>query len=172
MRIINRSLLRELTTNTLAVAFIFVALFMVVSLVKILAKAAAGSFPAKLIFTMLGLQTVEILSLMLPLAFYIGLLITLGRWYQDNEMTVLAACGSGSSQPEESPSAWDKTKPEKLSIYNWSDYMSPQVLKDFEAAYGIPVVESFYGGNEELLAKMKAGVTGNQALASALFRVS
>jgi lipopolysaccharide export system permease protein len=98
MRIINRSLLRELTTNTLAVAFIFVALFMVVSLVKILAKAAAGSFPAKLIFTMLGLQTVEILSLMLPLAFYIGLLITLGRWYQDNEMTVLAACGVGLTQ--------------------------------------------------------------------------
>jgi lipopolysaccharide export system permease protein len=71
---------------------------MVVSLVKILAKAAAGSFPVKFIFTMLGLQTVEILSLMLPLAFYIGLLITLGRWYQDNEMTVLAACGVGLKQ--------------------------------------------------------------------------
>ena len=71
---------------------------MVVSMVKILAKAAAGSFPAKFIFTMLGLQTVEILSLMLPLAFYIGLLITLGRWYQDNEMTVLAACGVGLTQ--------------------------------------------------------------------------
>ncbi len=98
MQIINRALLRELTTTTLAVAFIFVALFMVVSMVKILAKAAAGSFPVKFIFTMLGLQTVEILSLMLPLAFYIGLLITLGRWYQDNEMTVLAACGVGLTQ--------------------------------------------------------------------------
>jgi lipopolysaccharide export system permease protein len=98
MQIINRALLRELTTTTLAVTFIFVALFMVVSLVKILAKAAAGSFPAKFIFTMLGLQTVEILGLMLPLAFYIGLLITLGRWYQDNEMTVLAACGVGLTQ--------------------------------------------------------------------------
>jgi lipopolysaccharide export system permease protein len=98
MQIINRSLLRELTTTTLAVAFIFVALFMVVSLIKILAKAAAGSFPVKFIFTMLGLQTVEILSLMLPLAFYIGLLITLGRWYHDNEMTVLAACGVGLTQ--------------------------------------------------------------------------
>lgn len=98
MQIINRALLRELTTTTLAVAFVFVALFMVVSMVKILAKAAAGSFPAKFIFTMLGLQTVEILSIMLPLAFYIGLLITLGRWYHDNEMTVLAACGVGLTQ--------------------------------------------------------------------------
>jgi len=98
MQIINRALLRELTTTTLAVVFIFVALFMVVSLVKILAKAAAGSFPVKFVFTLLGLQTVEILSLMLPLAFYIGVLITLGRWYQDNEMTVLAACGVGLTQ--------------------------------------------------------------------------
>jgi len=98
MQIINRSLARELTTTTLAVAFIFVALFMVVSLVKILAKAAAGSFPAKFVFIMLGLQTVEVLSLMLPLAFYIGLLLTLGRWYRDNEMTVLAACGIGLTQ--------------------------------------------------------------------------
>lgn len=98
MQIINRALVRELTTTTLAVAFIFVALFMVVSLVKILAKAVAGSFPATLVFTLLGLQTVEILSLMLPLAFYIGLLLTLGRWYRDNEMTVLAACGVGLGQ--------------------------------------------------------------------------
>lgn len=98
MSILNRAILRELTTTTLAVAIIFVALFMVVSLVKILAKAAAGSFPAKLVFTMLGLQTVEILSLMLPLAFYIGLLLTFGRWYRDNEMTVLAACGVGLMQ--------------------------------------------------------------------------
>lgn len=98
MQIINRALARELTTTTLSVAFIFVALFMVVSLVKILAKAAAGSFPAKLVFTMLGLQTVEVLSLMLPLAFYIGLILTLSRWYRDSEMTVLNACGVSLTQ--------------------------------------------------------------------------
>lgn len=72
---------------------------------------------------------------------------------------VLAACG-GEAEPEVSPSAWDQTKPEQLSIFNWSDYMSPRCLKDFEAAYGIKVKESFYDGNEALLAKLKAGVTG------------
>jgi lipopolysaccharide export system permease protein len=93
MLTINRALARELTSTTVAITFIFVALFMVVSLVKILAKAVAGSIPAKFIFTMLGLQTVEILGLMLPLAFYIGLLMTLSRWYRDSEMTVLHGCG-------------------------------------------------------------------------------
>lgn len=98
LSIINRALVRELAITTLAVALVFVALFMVVSLVKILAKAAAGSFPAKFVFTMLGLQTVEVLSLMLPLSFYIGVLLTLGRWYRDNEMTVLSACGVSLTQ--------------------------------------------------------------------------
>ncbi len=98
LSIINRALVRELAVTTLAVALVFVALFMVVSLVKILAKAAAGSFPAKFVFTMLGLQTVEVLSLMLPLSFYIGVLLTLGRWYRDNEMTVLGACGVSLTQ--------------------------------------------------------------------------
>jgi len=93
MRIITRALVRELTTSTLAVAFVFVALFMVVSMVKILAKAAAGSFPATLVFTLLGLQTVEVLGIMLPLAFYVGLILTLSRWYRDSEMTVLNGCG-------------------------------------------------------------------------------
>ncbi|MDH4134539.1 MAG: LptF/LptG family permease, partial [Gammaproteobacteria bacterium] len=90
LSIINRALTRELAVTTLGVALVFVALFMVVSLVKILAKAAAGSIPAKFVFAMLGLQTVEVLSLMLPLSFYIGVLLTLGRWYRDNEMTVLS----------------------------------------------------------------------------------
>ena len=98
MLIINRALARELTTTTFAIAFIFVALFMVVSLVKILAKAVAGTIPVKFIFTMLGLQTVEIMGLMLPLSFYIGLLMTLSRWYRDSEMTVLHGCGVSLTQ--------------------------------------------------------------------------
>src|SRR4030066_233169 len=95
MQIINRALLRELTTTTLAVVFVFVSLFMVVSLVKILAKAAAGSFPVKFVFTVLGLQTVAILSVLWPLAVYIGVLITLGLWYQDNETTESPEGGLG-----------------------------------------------------------------------------
>jgi len=93
MLTINRALARELTSTTVAITFIFVALFMVVSLVKILTKAVAGTIPVKFIFTMLGLQTVEILGLILPLSFYIGLLMTLSRWYRDSEMTVLHGCG-------------------------------------------------------------------------------
>lgn len=75
---------------------------------------------------------------------------------------LLAACGSASSSSASSasPSPLDTTLPSKLFIYNWSDYSSKQVYKDFEKEYGITIVESYYSGNEELATKMRAGAAG------------
>lgn len=48
----------------------------------------------------------------------------------------------------------------KLNVYNWGDYIDPQVLKDFEKEYGIKVNYEEYGNNEEMLAKIQTGGTG------------
>ena len=95
MLIIDRALMREVLQTSLAVTLVFVSLFGVVSLVNVLAEATRGEIPARIIFMLLGLQTVKMLGLMLPLTLFIGILLTLGRWYRDSEMTVLAACGVG-----------------------------------------------------------------------------
>ena len=75
---------------------------------------------------------------------------------------VLSACGGKSTTSSASPGAQitETTLPEKVFIFNWSDYMSPKVLKDFEKEYGVKCVPSFYDGNEELNAKLKLGATG------------
>ncbi len=93
--IIDRAFYREVTQTSLIVTVVFVVLYLVISLVSLLAKAASGKLPVQIIFILLGLQTVKNLSLILPLAIFIGILLTLGRWYRDSEMTVLAACGVG-----------------------------------------------------------------------------
>ena len=54
----------------------------------------------------------------------------------------------------------DTTLPESITLFNWSDYMAPQCLKDFEDEYGVKVKETFYDGNEALYAKLSAGATG------------
>ena len=95
MLIIDRALIREVLQTSLAVTLVFVSLFGVVSLVNVLAEATRGEVPARIILMLLGLQTVKMLGLMLPLTLFIGILLTLGRWYRDSEMTVLAACGVG-----------------------------------------------------------------------------
>ena len=75
---------------------------------------------------------------------------------------LLAACGTSSSseQAGSSPAPMDTTKPSQINLYNWSDYMSPAVKKDFQKTTGIKVVETYFDDNEALLAKLKAGATG------------
>ncbi len=48
----------------------------------------------------------------------------------------------------------------KLNIYNWGDYINPDVLTRFTEDTGIEVSLDTYGTNEELLAKIQSGATG------------
>ncbi len=62
---------------------------------------------------------------------------------------LVVACGGG-----------EQELADELYLYNWSEYMDPQVLEDFEAEFGVRVIEDTYATNEELLAKLQAGATG------------
>ncbi|MEW6716895.1 MAG: spermidine/putrescine ABC transporter substrate-binding protein [Chloroflexota bacterium] len=48
----------------------------------------------------------------------------------------------------------------ELHLFNWTEYMNPEVLSDFEAEFGVKVIEDTFSSNEELLAKLQAGATG------------
>jgi len=45
-----------------------------------------------------------------------------------------------------------------LNLYNWSDYMDPELIAAFEEQHGVGVVETFYDSNETMLAQIQAGV--------------
>jgi putrescine transport system substrate-binding protein len=47
-----------------------------------------------------------------------------------------------------------------VNIYNWSDYIDPAVLKDFEKETGIKVRYDVYDSNDTLESKLLAGKTG------------
>lgn len=47
-----------------------------------------------------------------------------------------------------------------LNIYNWSGYISPELVEKFEAETGIDVTLDTYDSNETLLAKLSAGSSG------------
>jgi spermidine/putrescine transport system substrate-binding protein len=75
----------------------------------------------------------------------------------------MAACGGGSSSPEpeqeptESPVAAEAKIEDRLVIGNWVDFQSPDNLETFARKFGVKVVKSGYGSEEELLAKLGAG---------------
>lgn len=53
------------------------------------------------------------------------------------------------------PASADQAK--KLYVFNWSQYMNPEILDAFEQKYDVEVVRSFFGSNPELFAKLRAG---------------
>ena len=61
---------------------------------------------------------------------------------------MLSACGGAGGGNELA---------EELHIYNWSEYIDPEVYENFEAEFGVKVIEDTFSSNEELLAKLQAG---------------
>ncbi|MBF2096948.1 MAG: spermidine/putrescine ABC transporter substrate-binding protein [Gloeomargaritaceae cyanobacterium C42_A2020_066] len=50
--------------------------------------------------------------------------------------------------------------PQALSIYNWSTYIDPQVLKDFEQKFNAKITYDTFDSPDTLYAKLKAGNPG------------
>ena len=53
---------------------------------------------------------------------------------------------------------------DELHLYNWNNYISDETVKRFETACQCDVVQTYYGDNEELLAKLAAGAKGYDVL--------
>lgn len=68
---------------------------------------------------------------------------------------LLAACGGGQNSPD-AGGAEEKV----LNVYNWSDYVAPDTIANFEAATGIRVNYDVYAENETLETKLTAGGSG------------
>jgi putrescine transport system substrate-binding protein len=47
-----------------------------------------------------------------------------------------------------------------LNVYNWSDYIAPDTIKNFESSTGIKINYDVYDANETLEAKLEAGHSG------------
>jgi spermidine/putrescine-binding protein len=60
----------------------------------------------------------------------------------------------------------------RLAIYNWSDYVAPDTIPNFEREFGVRVSYDVYESNEEMLAKLIAGATGYDLVFPSSYAVS
>ena len=67
-------------------------------------------------------------------------------------VAVLAGCGPTTGGEQELA--------EELHVYNWSEYIDPEIYEEFESEFGVKVIEDTFSSNEDLLAKLQAGATG------------
>ena len=92
-RIVDRYLLREVATSFLAATVILLLVMVGGAIADLLAKIARGRIPADLLFTLIGLRMVGALTILMPLATLLGVLLAYGRLWRDSEMAVLQSSG-------------------------------------------------------------------------------
>lgn len=95
MVLIFRYLAKEVFLTLIALTAILLLIFLSNQFVQYLSRAANGQIPVVFILKLLGLELPNLLGLLLPLGFYVSMLLAYGRLYAESEMTVLHACGYG-----------------------------------------------------------------------------
>jgi lipopolysaccharide export system permease protein len=96
--IIHRAFYREALVTMAGIIAALLVVLLLFGLTATLGRTVRGEYAQSIIFQLIGWQVVQRLDLLLPLGFYLGVLLTFSRWYRDSEMTVLAACGIGLMQ--------------------------------------------------------------------------
>lgn len=91
--IISRYIAREIAQSMLAVMVILLLIYVSNYFVRILADVDSGLLQVKVIVFMLSLNTITALSILLPLALFLAVLLAFGRLYKDNEIVAMEACG-------------------------------------------------------------------------------
>tara|TARA_R110001592_G_scaffold69367_7_gene212595 strand:+ start:4302 stop:5372 length:1071 start_codon:yes stop_codon:yes gene_type:complete len=79
--------------SMLAVTLVLLLIFMSGRFIRYLSKAASGGISPDILLAIMAYRLPGFLELILPLGFFIGVLLAYGRMYLESEMTVLHACG-------------------------------------------------------------------------------
>ena len=95
MLLIERHLLRQFAQSVAAVAVVLLLVTMGALFMDLIGEIAKGKVPAALLLSQLGLRSIRFVTLVMPLALFLGLLLAIGRMYAESEMAVLAGVGIG-----------------------------------------------------------------------------
>lgn len=92
---LDRYLLREVIQTWVAVTLVLLLVMLTSRFARYLSDAAAGSLPPDAVFVMLGLTSIQYLTVLVPVSLFLAVMLALGRFYRDSEMAAMMACGVG-----------------------------------------------------------------------------
>lgn len=93
--IFRASLMRELVTTTAASFAVLLGISLTTQLVRLLGQAASGQITSTGVVALLGFSLLGYLPILLSVALFVAVLMTLSRSYRDSEMVVWFSCGQG-----------------------------------------------------------------------------
>ena len=92
---LDRYLLREVAQTFVAVTGVLLVILLSNQLARVLGQAAQSGFPGDVVLRLIGLTTLQQLTVLVPIGIFLGIVLALGRLYHESEMTAMTACGVG-----------------------------------------------------------------------------
>jgi lipopolysaccharide export system permease protein len=92
-RIVDRYLIREVAKTCFGVTLVLLIMLVGNQFARVLSRAAAERLTRDAVFELLWLSSIEYLTVLLPLALFFAVVLSLGRLYRDSEVTAMHACG-------------------------------------------------------------------------------
>ena len=93
--LIDRYLIRELYKTFLGVTVVLVLIIFANNFVLSLEKIVSGQFSSDALMQLMSFELLEMVSFIIPPAFFFAILISLGRLYRDSEIIAMQASGVG-----------------------------------------------------------------------------
>lgn len=95
LRTLDRYIFREVATTWLAVTVVLLVILLSNQLARVLSQAAANNFPREIVVALIALTSAGYLTVIVPIGFYLAIMLGLGRLYHESEMAAIQACGVG-----------------------------------------------------------------------------
>lgn len=92
---LDRYLLREVFYTFLSVTGVLLFILLSNQFARVLGEAAAGRLPRDAVLQLLGLTSLEYLTILVPVSLFLSVMLAFGRLYKDSEMSAITACGVG-----------------------------------------------------------------------------
>jgi lipopolysaccharide export system permease protein len=94
-RILDRYIFREIASSWLAVTMVLLAILLTNQFARVLGDVAKDKLPKDAIFQIIGLTAVQYLTILVPIALFLAVMLALGRLYRDSELPAMMACSVG-----------------------------------------------------------------------------
>lgn len=95
LRTLDRYIFREVAVTTIAVTVVLLVILLSNQLARVLSQAAANNFPREVLFALIGLTSAGYLTVIVPIGFFLSIMLALGRLYHESEMAAIQSCGVG-----------------------------------------------------------------------------
>ena len=94
-RILDRYIFREIAQTWLAVTAVLLFILLTNQFARVLGDVAKDKLPKDAVFQLIGLTALQYMTLLVPIALFLAVLLGLGRLYRDSELPAMMACRVG-----------------------------------------------------------------------------